>query len=187
MTHIKKEDLKVGMIVQCGDENYNATACWKVENVIVPFRITEIKENKNVLRISVKGEEPDASSLGCICGDLDHLYLVNNSNPIQFDKNGVTLTGMTLNGTLLPDIRFLDNNSNPRQTIMSKLIEKFRQLTATPDEKLLISRGIENPLGVPTSEGYMLLQEILYRENRAKVIDVVRKIDDEEKASEVKK
>ena len=65
---------------------------------------------------------------------------------------------------------------------MSKLVDFFKDLGATPEEKLLKKHGIEDPIGTPTDEGLKLMARILYKENRAKVIELAKQMDEAEKA-----
>jgi hypothetical protein len=61
------------------------------------------------------------------------------------------------------------------------LIEFFRNATATADEKLLKKHGVEDPIGTPTEEGLRLSAEIQYRKNRAEIIEIVKKLEEEAK------
>lgn len=69
------------------------------------------------------------------------------------------------------------NLSNPN--IMSSLLETFRKLTLSADDKMMIEMGLENPTGVPTEEGLKLWQEMAYRKDRAEVIEQAKKIKEE--------
>ena len=60
------------------------------------------------------------------------------------------------------------------KNIMTNVLEFFRSMTATADEKLLKELGIEDPIGTPTETGLKLSNEIQYKENRTKVIEVAK-------------
>lgn len=68
------------------------------------------------------------------------------------------------------------------KTIMSNIIEKFRELTSTPEERLLKTHGIEDPIGTPTKQGLDLALELLYTEKRDEIIEIVKKLDKSEKS-----
>lgn len=72
-------------------------------------------------------------------------------------------------------------NSETISTLMSSIIEKVRSLALSKEDKLLQKHGIESPTGVPTEEGIKLMLELLYTENREKVISAVKEIEEEEK------
>ena len=67
--HIPKAELKVGMVVVCGDNN----VCWRFEGKAIPFKITDIHAI-GIARVGLNGEVPDYSHGYCKCSDLDHLY-----------------------------------------------------------------------------------------------------------------
>ena len=66
-THIRREDLKVGMTVICGDDEHEGSACWRKNGEQVPQTITR---TDHVEFISVGGQKGF-----CNCSDRDHLYL----------------------------------------------------------------------------------------------------------------
>lgn len=110
-------------------------------------------------RITLDGNMADCSTRWCSCGDLYHLTLVEDAPPTieKFLKPTFTKT-------------------------MSNIIEFFRNMTASADEKLLKEMGIEDPVGTPTEVGIRLSNEISYKANRAAVIEIARKMKDEEEA-----
>lgn len=73
MKPIPRNQLKVGMIVQGGD---NAGECWRVDEEIVPMKIIGTTKHGGILREGLTGEFPDDNKWGCDCTDLDNLYLV---------------------------------------------------------------------------------------------------------------
>ena len=68
------------------------------------------------------------------------------------------------------------------KTLMSSLIQTFRNLTLSADDKLLVDLGLEDPSGVPTSWGYDLMREVVYKANREKLIEAAKKIKAEKDA-----
>lgn len=60
------------------------------------------------------------------------------------------------------------------------IIDQLRNLTATKEEKAMITHGLENPLGVPTEDGLQAMAELLYAENRKKLIAAVAELDKED-------
>src|SRR3989304_4499950 len=73
-TPIKREDLKVGMIVTCGDEKHAASTCWTKNSKAVPFKITRPANNGGA-RETLDGQPADSPRNWCNCSDLNHLYL----------------------------------------------------------------------------------------------------------------
>lgn len=71
-------------------------------------------------------------------------------------------------------------------TTMSNVLDFFRDLTATPNDKLLKELGIENPTNVPTELGLKLSQEITYAANRAKIIEIALQMKANEDAKKTK-
>lgn len=70
--------------------------------------------------------------------------------------------------------------STEKKPFMDKIIDRFRELTASKEEKLLKRLGIEDPIGTPTDLGLRLAAEIAYKENREKVIEAAKKIEADE-------
>jgi hypothetical protein len=68
-------------------------------------------------------------------------------------------------------------------TTTENILSFFRNMTASADEKLLKEMGIEDPIGTPTETGLRLCAEILYKENRAKVIEIVKSMKEEQDAA----
>ncbi len=62
--------------------------------------------------------------------------------------------------------------SSKPTSIMSNVLDFFRNITTTPNDKLLKELGIENPTNVPTELGLKLSQEITYVANRTKIIEI---------------
>lgn len=62
------------------------------------------------------------------------------------------------------------------KNIMTNVLEFFRSMTATADEKLLKELGIEDPIGTPTDTGLKLSAELSYRANRAEIIEIAKKM-----------
>ena len=69
-THIRREDLKVGMTVICGDDEHEGSSCWRKNGEQVPQTITRVIPRGGVEFVSDDGREDY-----CFCDDLNHLYL----------------------------------------------------------------------------------------------------------------
>lgn len=71
--HIPLKDLKVGMVVTCGDAECTPTpsGCWAVGKKAVPARITRIG-TIGIGRETLTGEKLEGY---CSCPEKDHLYL----------------------------------------------------------------------------------------------------------------
>ena len=83
MLPLERQQLKVGMVVQ-GElypDSKKVSGCWKYQGKAVPFIITGILDNGDVLRKTLDGKDPDWSLAGCYCENLNKLYLVNNNKP----------------------------------------------------------------------------------------------------------
>ena len=78
------------------------------------------------------------------------------------------------------DKRFYQLINNNNQTIMTKALEFYRNITASAEEKLLKKFGLEDPIGTPTAEGLALAQEILYKQTRNQIIDIAKEMEAEE-------
>lgn len=66
---------------------------------------------------------------------------------------------------------------------MANVLEFFRSITATAEDKLLKELGLEEPIGTPTDLGLRLSAEIAYKANRAAVIDIAKKMKEEQEAA----
>lgn len=162
MAYLKREDLKVGMVVS--GEAGECSRCWKLDGEYVPFRITEIL-GRAVYNKTLNGDCSDNISCAyCGCADLNRLTLVE-----PFETS--TWTGGT--------IRYV-NDQSFIQKIMNNIIQTFRNLTLSADDKMLVEMGLENPQGVPTSEGIQLMSEVLYKANRAALIEAAKQIKAEQ-------
>jgi hypothetical protein len=67
------------------------------------------------------------------------------------------------------------SKSISKSAIMN-IVNFFRNMTATPDEKLLKELGIEDPIGTPTSVGLELSANITYKANREEIIKIAKKM-----------
>ena len=74
------------------------------------------------------------------------------------------------------------NSTNSNPSFMSSVKEFFRNMTASPDEKLLKEFGIEDPIGSPTAQGLALSAEITYKANRAEIIKIAQQMKEEKDA-----
>lgn len=93
-------------------------------------------------------------------------YAVNRS----FNKDiSVTLEGHLIDDSLCDNIL-----SNERKTIMP-LREDIHNADLDDDTQLLREAGIENDSGYITEDGTEILIDILYKENRSKVVEAVKK------------
>lgn len=102
------------------------------------------------------------------------------------DLNCATIKEIRNDGVILIDNNYqflakdleLVNSSN--QNVMSNVLDFFRNLTATEDEKLLKEYGLENPIGTPTAEGLVLSAELSYKANRKDIIEIAKKMKAED-------
>jgi hypothetical protein len=69
--HVPRSELKVGETYVCGDEEHEASICWRYKDEVVPLKITA--RNYLYSRVTLEGLVPDNDICGC--EDLDHLYL----------------------------------------------------------------------------------------------------------------
>lgn len=65
--------------------------------------------------------------------------------------------------------------------LMNNVVQFGRDLFMSKESKLLRDFGLEDPENVPTEEGRELLMDILWRENRDKVIEIAQKMQEEKK------
>lgn len=65
----------------------------------------------------------------------------------------------------------------------SNALEFFRDMNDTEDSRLLKKYGLENPTNVPTEAGYQLARELMYADYRAKLIEIVKKMEAAAKSS----
>lgn len=73
-------------------------------------------------------------------------------------------------------IEILTGSTEPeKKTMSSSIIEFFKNMAATPDDRLLKEHGIEDPIGTPTEAGLALSAQIEYKRNRAEIIEIVKK------------
>lgn len=71
------------------------------------------------------------------------------------------------------------------KSFMSNVVQFFKNITASAEDKLLLKHGIEDPIGTPTSTGLELSAQVSYKANRAKVIEIVTQLEaEEQKAKE---
>lgn len=68
----------------------------------------------------------------------------------------------------------------PKESLMTRATTFFRNLTLSPEAKLLQELGLENPDGTPTEAGYDLSLEITYKANREKIIEIAKQMKEEE-------
>lgn len=155
--HVPKNKLRVGMVVICRDKNRAASSCWKEDEEVAPLKITRVEDNGNkIWRESLTGKkltQPNSDG-SCSCGDLDHLYLYEEpATPVTSTNN---------------------------KSIMSSIVDFFRNLTASSDDKLLKEMALEDPIGVPTATGLQLSNEIQYKKNREEIVKIAQSMKDEQ-------
>jgi len=87
----------------------------------------------------------------CDCSDLEHLY------------------------------EWIDPSTKPSSNLtpsfMSNVLDFFREMTSSKEDKLLKKLGIENPIGTPTELGLKLASEIAYKAHRAEIIKIAEQMD----------
>lgn len=62
-------------------------------------------------------------------------------------------------------------------------LDFYRDMNDTEDSRLLKKYGLENPTNVPTEAGYQLSRELMYKEHRDKIIEIVKKMEAADKSS----
>jgi len=66
--HVPRSELKVGEIYVCGDEEHEASPCWRLNGKVSPLKVTRIDSSRCYVGVLNKKKY-------CDCDDLDHLYL----------------------------------------------------------------------------------------------------------------
>ena len=75
---------------------------------------------------------------------------------------------------------FSINKTNNKKSMSSNVLDFFRNMAASAEEKLLKEFGVEDPIGTPTEAGLKLAQEIQYKTVRPQIIEVVKKMKEEQ-------
>jgi len=104
------------------------------------------------------------------CIEEGHGWKVGDRGNINWDK-----------GT----IEILDENNKPNIKDMS-FIDSMRKLGNSEVDNFLIDSGLEDPKGIPTAEGLKAMTEIIYMENREKLVAKAKEILEKKKAEEKK-
>jgi len=78
-------------------------------------------------------------------------------------------------------------NSSSPTTLMGKFSEFIKRATMTDDQKVLKDSGLEDPVGVPTQEGKDALQQLLWDENKTKLVAQAKEMLAEEEKAKSKK
>ena len=149
---IKDGKIKVGDIVTTSKD---VTCDWHKGKKITSISI----EYTNYYEINVISSGPGSVSCFCSTAQSTQCDITVQSESNQSESNQTKPT---------------------KSNFMSTLIEKFRQLTASKEEKLLVKHGVENPLTVPTELGYQMSREIQYKKNREEISKAVVQIEEEE-------
>lgn len=150
--HVPKSELRPGMIVVCGDEEHDATGCWKNKNhAVAPFKILGVNSDGQIQRLDLNGDEAISAPRGCDCNDKNHLYLFKE----------VTIT--------------------PAKTPMSSLIQSVRELFLSEPEKSLQHFGITNADNELTADGKEIFIQWLFKQNLTQFnTDIVEKLKNKE-------
>jgi len=112
--------------------------------------------------------------------ERDFLHVRNDlRNQCNFDCEEVNgnVRSATIFGEFLQKITDEQSSKN----LMTNVIEFFKNMTATAEEKMLKEQGMEDPIGTPTEEGLKLSALISYMANRAKIIEIVKAKVEKEK------
>lgn len=75
----------------------------------------------------------------------------------------------------------IEQPTNNKPTIMSKVINHIKRLGLKENDKALLDTGMEEPSGEPTSEGYDTMERILWSEYRDKVAEYAKEVIKEDK------
>ncbi len=90
-------------------------------------------------------------------------------------------------GTTYLPTTSIDNSIKPTgKTFMANVLEFFKNITATADEKLLQEFYIEDPIGTPTEVGFELSHQITYKANREAIIAIAKQMKEEQDAKRKK-
>ena len=66
--------------------------------------------------------------------------------------------------------------------LMSSIVNFIKNVGLSKEDKLLMRLGLEDPSGTPTQTGLEAMSQIVYKENRTKLIEYAKQLDAEEKA-----
>lgn len=80
-------------------------------------------------------------------------------------------------------IAALTDKPLPTIPMSTSIVDFFKNMTASADEKLLKEFGIEEPIGTPTTVGLELSARINYQANRAAIIKVAQDMKAEQDAA----
>jgi hypothetical protein len=122
-------------------------------------------------------------------------YGSGDSNPLHTDFPDITgeiirinLTdgcplGVCWSNGKTNDYREVDLELITNKNIMSNIVEFFKNISASKEDKLLKEMGIEDPINVPTAEGLKLSAMINYKKNRDEIVEICKqkKTEEEEK------
>lgn len=162
--HIPFENLKVGMIVICGDEQHSASSCWTRIREPVACRIDKVDYTLQfVWRSPISGlslDNPAPNNDGsCGCDDRNHLYE-------WIDEN-------------------ITNNLTPN--FMSTISEKLALAFKPEPQKTFRKLGITNGDDILTDDGVKLYLSWKFQIDQQKFCDEVAKPLLEEQEKESKK
>lgn len=138
------------------------------------------------------GEDIDRVPFDLFSSGGDNLMLFNKRSRISSVKSELIPTPNIISLQkaieILKQKGLIDQNFNSisNQNNMSgfNLIEAWRNLSASKEDKLMVKLGLENPIGVPTEAGKSLMMEMLYKKHRKELIEQVVTLDEENKKEE---
>ncbi len=67
-----------------------------------------------------------------------------------------------------------------KHSFMSNILDLYRRIALSSDDRMMIELGLENPQGVPTEEGIKFWQAICYKRDRAEVIAAAQTVKAEQ-------
>ncbi len=104
---------------------------------------------------------------------------------VRVDYDQVYLEGNTFSWNQGTDsLKIIESNTMGNTT--TNVLDFFRNLAASEEEKLLKKLGLENPIGTPTEEGLKIATEMNYKAHRNEIIELAKKMDEAQKKEEKK-
>jgi hypothetical protein len=119
----------------------------------------------------------------------------DDNNPLHTDLPDITgeIVRINLTNGCPLEVRWSNGKTNhyrevdleliTNKNIMSNIVEFFKNVSASKEDKLLKEMGVEDPINVPTEEGLKLSAMIDYKKNRDEIVEICKqkKTEEEEK------
>lgn len=114
----------------------------------------------------------------CVIGKK---YTVARDYPCVIQNDWIDLRtsdNMCLDSWFARDFKLITSS---KKTIMSTIKDRLRDAFLKGSDKIMVEAGLENPAGVPTSEGEEVMKDFLYRKFREELAKEVSALPEEEK------